>query len=65
MDDFYKKMLDEWSIDGSRYSDKKALELAIQCTQLHYLQSIEGILKSMKQQEKEYWEAWKKAKENE
>lgn len=65
MDKFYEDMLEEWSIDTSSISKEKQQELAVQCAILYYLQSIDGKLESMKQQEKDYWETWKKAKEKE
>lgn len=57
--------IEEWGLNPSRYSFEKRIELGTQFIILKRLDEIAGLLRSMKQQEKDYWETWKKAKENE
>ena len=77
-DNFFKKMLEEFSIPFDRVSKFKhediseytVYELGLMATVAHYekenhstLKKILKTLESMKQQEHDYWEAWKKAKD--
>lgn len=61
----FDKALEEWDLDPTNYSFVMRIELGTNLLILKKLDEITEILKSMKQQEKDYWETWKKAKENE
>jgi len=61
----FDKELEEWNLDPTGYSFEKRIELGTQLRILKRLDEIAELLRTMKKQEKEYWETWRRAKENE
>lgn len=63
--EYFDMEIEEWGLKPSNYSFEKRIELGTNFLILKRLDEIAGLLRSMKQQEKDYWETWKQAKSKE
>ena len=63
--EYFDKELEEWGLNPSNYDFNLRITLGTNFLILKRLDEIAGLLRSMKQQEKDYWETWKQAKSKE